>query len=73
MPFLMITLAQPGFTNRRAKWRVCVGPSKNACMLNAATREGRSAGLLVEYIRGTQYDAERAGERLAADWQRLHT
>ena len=72
MPFLMITLAQPGFSGRRAKWRVCVGPSESACKLNASTREGRAARLLVEYVRGTQHDAERAGERLFTIWRRMH-
>lgn len=72
MPFTMITLAQPGFTGRRAKWRVCVGPSASACMLNASSREGRAAGLLVEYVRGSQAQAEDAGRDLAQRWRNMH-
>lgn len=72
MPFTLITLAQSGFTGRRAKWRVCVGPSAAACKLNASSRAGRDAGLIVEYVRGSQAQAESVGRDLAQRWRAMH-
>ena len=59
-----ITLAQPGFSNRRAKWRVAVG-SADALNLDARTRAAKSAGLVVEYVRGTRDDAERRAREIS--------
>ena len=58
-----ITLAQPGFANRRAKWRVAIGTAETV-MLDARTTEAKRAGVRVEYVRGTREDAERTARNL---------
>lgn len=75
-PFILITLAMPaakaGAYNLSPKWRVCVGPSRKACKLDARSAEGRAAGLLVKYVNGARLQALAVGDQLAHEWRRMH-
>jgi hypothetical protein len=56
----LIKMVKGGGPGRRATYRVSAAPTAEALKLDARTAEGKAAGLLVTYVRGSRGAADQA-------------